>query len=101
MAKPKGYHKFLSLALLVSSVVAHEGRGTGLITRCEAPGTNGYFVSRDKFPYSSAESACHALGGYLADLSDQNFLIASDFVFSCAGPNKLILWSDHGTIIKS
>jgi hypothetical protein len=65
-----------------------QNHGSGLITRCDAPGTGGYFISRDKFPYSSATSACNALGGYLADLSSQNFLLASDLVLTCAGPSK-------------
>jgi hypothetical protein len=62
--------------------------GSGLITRCDPPGTGGYFISRDKYPYSEATTACKALGGYLADLSNQNFLLASDIVLTCAGPNK-------------
>ena len=62
--------------------------GSGLITRCEAPGTGGFFISKDRFPYAGSEAACKALGGSLADLNNQNFLLASDIVLSCAGPNK-------------
>ena len=63
-------------------------RGSGLITRCEAPGTGGFFVSKDKYPYAGAAAACTALGGSLADISNQNFLLASDLVLTCAGPNQ-------------
>ncbi|KAG2198601.1 hypothetical protein INT47_001048, partial [Mucor saturninus] len=62
--------------------------GSGLITRCEPPGTGGYFISKDKYSYAGAFTACKALGGSLADLSRTNFLLASDLVLSCAGPNK-------------
>jgi len=63
-------------------------RGSGLITRCEAPGTGGFFISKDKYPYTGAAAACTALGGSLADISNQNFLLASDLVLTCAGPNQ-------------
>ncbi|KAL7329482.1 hypothetical protein PS15p_207574 [Mucor circinelloides] len=63
-------------------------RGSGLITRCEAPGTGGFFISKDKYPYAGAAAACTALGGSLADISNQNFLLASDLVLTCAGPNQ-------------
>lgn len=62
--------------------------GSGLITRCEHPGTGGFFISRDAFPYSRASIACAAQGGYLADLSARNFLLASDIVLTCNGPNN-------------
>lgn len=65
-----------------------KNHGSGLITRCEPPGTGGYFISKDKYPYAGASTACKALGGYLADLSNTNFLLASDLVLTCAGPNK-------------
>lgn len=63
-------------------------RGSGLITKCNAPGTGGYFISKDKYSYTGAATACIALGGFLADLSNQNFLLASDLVLTCAGPNQ-------------
>lgn len=61
--------------------------GSGLITRCEYPGTGGLFISRDAFSYSSASLACAAQRGYLADLSAKNFLLASDIILTCNGPN--------------
>lgn len=110
MAKIKRYNFTLGITLLVTLLIvsAHqeveshssvnasehlkaqnvETFGSGLITRCEHPGTGGFFISKDAFPYSSASIACAAQGGYLADLSAKNFLLASDIVLTCNGPNK-------------
>lgn len=106
---PKRRDKFLGIALIIAlssghalayqeyepqqSDSHHQGggrpyRGSGLITRCEAPGTGGFFISKDKYPYVGAAAACTALGGSLADISNQNFLLASDLVLTCAGPNQ-------------
>lgn len=76
------------LALNVASAYKDQNYGSGAITRCEYPGTGGYFISKDKYPYSGAVDACKALGGSLADLGGENFLHASDIVLSCTGPNQ-------------
>lgn len=99
MAKENRHNKILRLSLVavfyLSFADAHQdgynqkdnGNPGGIITRCDAPGTNGYFVSRDKYPYSGAAAACKALGGSLADLSNQSFLFGADMLLTCAGPN--------------
>ncbi|KAL9555773.1 hypothetical protein MBANPS3_002212 [Mucor bainieri] len=110
MTMSKRRDKFLGIALIIAlssgsglayqefEVPQHQSyshnqggksyRGSGLITRCEAPGTGGFFISKDKYPYAGAASACTALGGSLADITNQNFLLASDLVLTCAGPNQ-------------
>lgn len=108
MTMPKRRGQFLGVVLTIALSSSHvlayqefeprqsyspnEGgrsyRGSGLITRCEAPGTGGFFISKDKYPYAGAAAACTALGGSLADISNQNFLLASDLVLTCAGPNQ-------------
>lgn len=93
-------NKLLTIAAIIAALVdvsaAHSPPnenhnthyGSGAITRCEYPGTSGYFISKDKYPYSGAAAACTALGGSLADINADNFLHASDIVLSCTGPNQ-------------
>lgn len=69
----------------------------GLITSCRYPGTQGYFVTEEKYPYSAASDACSSFGGSLADLSNQNFLLASDLVLTCVGPNQRA-WIGYSSI---
>lgn len=100
MAKIKRHDLTLGITLLATllrvvaaqqeehSDVQHSKHGSGLVTRCDHPGTGGYFITKDTHSYSGAADACSAKGGYLADLSHVNFLLATDMVISCAGPNQ-------------
>lgn len=71
-----------------SSYIDSQRYANGLITSCEYPGTHGYFILNENHPYSNAANACASFGGSLADLDNNNFLLASDLVLTCAGPNK-------------
>lgn len=97
MAGKDRHSKIVGLSIvatfLLSRVTAFEDaydetQSEGVITQCDNPGTGGYFISSDRYPYSEAESACTALGGYLADISNENFLLVTDLLTTCAGPNK-------------
>lgn len=99
MAGKDRHNKILELSivasLLLSRVTAFHDTieqqkqpNGGVITQCGYPGTAGYFISNDRVPYSEAENACKALGGFLADVSNENFLLITDVLTTCAGPNK-------------
>lgn len=97
MAGKDRHNKMLGLSivasLLLSRVTAFDDafeqqQAEGVITQCDYPGTAGYFISNDRVPYSEAENTCADLGGYLADVSNENFLLITDVLTTCAGPNK-------------
>ncbi|KAI8992695.1 hypothetical protein BDB01DRAFT_779324 [Pilobolus umbonatus] len=65
-----------------------QSRYRGIITQCGPPGTDGYFISTEYYSRMDAEKGCFDLGGYLVDLSTENFLLASDLILTCLGPHR-------------
>ena len=76
------------LATLASSVLAADQLQTPLIWECDAPGTGGFYLSDNDVSFDDAADACAEHGGVLADLSNANFLFASDMVRNCIGENE-------------
>jgi hypothetical protein len=75
--------------LSLQGTSAYRGKESGgLSTECEYPGTSGIFISRNEYSYQNATSTCQKLGGSLVDLTNENILLASDLLLTCAGPNS-------------
>ncbi|CEP14893.1 hypothetical protein [Parasitella parasitica] len=62
--------------------------GTPEVWECDAPGTEGFFISENEVHFEHAAAACANSGGILADITNQNFLFASDIILNCVGENE-------------
>lgn len=76
------------LTTFISSALAAVQYTTPDVWECDAPGTEGYFISNNAVTYDGAADACVASNGYLADITNQNFLFSTDLVRKCVGDNQ-------------
>lgn len=84
-------NKFLTVTLftsLISSALAAIDYTPPKVYECDAPGTDGFYLTEDEVPYDDASNACARSGGLLADANNHNFLLLSDLVRVCVGENQ-------------
>ncbi|KAI8884201.1 hypothetical protein K501DRAFT_272005 [Backusella circina FSU 941] len=78
----------MAVSLTLSSVNAYRNVQASSID-CSVPGSEGLFITKEKFEYADSELACISIGGSPIDLNNENFPIASKFIQSCTGPERL------------
>lgn len=76
------------LTTLISSALAATEYSAPAVINCDAPGTEGYFLTEDEVAYDDAADACIEAGGVLADANNHNFLLLSDIVRVCVGDGQ-------------
>lgn len=76
------------LTSLISSALAAIDYTPPKVYECDAPGTDGYYLTEDEVSYDNASDACVRSGGLLADANNHNFLLLSDLVRVCVGENQ-------------
>lgn len=76
------------LSLISSVLAAGQMLGTPEVWECDAPGTEGFFISENEVHFEHAAAACASSGGILADITNQNFLFATDMILNCVGENE-------------
>lgn len=76
------------LAFVVSDVMGAGPYSPPETWECDSPGTDGLFITDDAIKFGDAAAACAKHNGVLADITNQNFLLATDMVLNCVGENQ-------------
>lgn len=80
------FKQLLTVSLLVTSTVLAYTPPS--VWECDAPGTQGFFISDEPVSFQDAPTSCAKHGGVLADIDNQNFLLATDMILNCVGQNQ-------------